>query len=49
MADEKHILWGSDYPANANFKDSLGVISKSILSLEQRNFILGENIQSLLV
>jgi predicted TIM-barrel fold metal-dependent hydrolase len=48
MTDEKHILWGSDFPANANFKDSLNVVSRSILSLEQRNFILGENIQKIL-
>jgi aminocarboxymuconate-semialdehyde decarboxylase len=49
MTDVKHILWGSDFPANQNFKDSLSVISRDVLSLEQRNFILGENIRSLLV
>jgi len=48
MTDAKHILWGSDFPANQNFKDSLGVINKGILSLDTRNFILGENLQSLL-
>jgi len=48
MVDAKHILWGSDFPANQNFKDSLGVINNSILSLEKRNFILGGNLRSLL-
>lgn len=48
MTDAKHILWGSDFPANQNFKDSLSVVSQGILSLEQRNLILGENIGSLL-
>ena len=48
MTDAKHILWGSDYPANQNFKDSLSVISQGILSLEQRNLILGENFKRLL-
>jgi len=49
MTDEKHILWGSDFPANQNFKDSLGVISQSLLSAGPRNLILGENFKNLLV
>jgi len=48
MTDEKHILWGSDFPANQNFKDSLSVISQSILSADKRNLILGENLSNLL-
>ena len=48
MTDVKHILWGSDFPANQNFKDSLSVISQGILSLEQRNLILGKNLRGLL-
>jgi len=48
MTDAKHILWGSDFPANQNFKDSLSVVAQSILSLEQRNSILGENLRGLL-
>ena len=48
VSDEKHILWGSDFPANQNFKDSLSVVAQSILSLEQRNSILGENLRGLL-
>jgi predicted TIM-barrel fold metal-dependent hydrolase len=48
MTDAGHLLWGSDYPANQNFKDSLSVISQGILSLDQRNLILGENICNLL-
>ncbi|MBF0512387.1 MAG: amidohydrolase [Candidatus Omnitrophica bacterium] len=47
MADEKHILWGSDFPANRNLKDSLGVVSRYILSTQERNFLLGENFNSL--
>jgi len=49
MTDVKHILWGSDFPANQNLKDSLSVISQGVLSLEQRNFILGENLRSMLL
>jgi predicted TIM-barrel fold metal-dependent hydrolase len=49
MTDAKHILWGSDFPANQNFKDSINIISQGILSLEQRNLILGENLRSLLL
>ena len=48
MTDANHILWGSDFPANQNFKDSLGVVNKSILSLDTRNLILGENLRGLL-
>jgi predicted TIM-barrel fold metal-dependent hydrolase len=48
MTDAGHIMWGSDFPANQNFKDSLGIISYGILSLEQRNLILGENIRHIL-
>jgi predicted TIM-barrel fold metal-dependent hydrolase len=48
LTDEKHLLWGSDFPANQDFKGSLGIISESILSLEKRNFILGGNLQRLL-
>lgn len=48
MTDVKHILWGSDFPANANFKDSLSVISGNVLSLEQRNLILGGNLRGIL-
>ncbi len=49
MTDVNHILWGSDFPANQNFEGSLSVISQDILSLEQRNLILGENFRSLLL
>ncbi len=48
MTDEKHIVWGSDFPANQNFKDSLGVLSQAILSTGTRNLILGENLNHLL-
>ncbi|MDE1921576.1 MAG: amidohydrolase [Candidatus Omnitrophica bacterium] len=49
MTDVNHILWGSDFPANQNLKDSLSVVSKHILSAEQRSLILGENMHKLLV
>lgn len=48
MTDINHILWGSDFPANQNFEGSLSVVSHGVLSLEQRNLILGENFRSLL-
>jgi predicted TIM-barrel fold metal-dependent hydrolase len=48
MTDAKHILWGSDFPANQNFKDSLGIISQGILSESTRNLILGQNLRNLL-
>jgi len=49
MTDVDHILWGSDFPANQNFKDSLNVISQGVLSTSDRNLILGENIRGLLL
>ncbi len=48
VTDVSHILWGSDFPANQNFKDSLGVINCALLSLPDRNFILGQNLSRLL-
>ncbi len=39
-----HICWGSDFPANQNFSASLGVISSTILSSEDRQKITGGNI-----
>jgi predicted TIM-barrel fold metal-dependent hydrolase len=48
MTDVNHLLWGSDFPANQNFKDSLSVISQDILSANARNLILGENLKNLL-
>ncbi len=48
VVDLKHVLWGSDFPANQNFQDSLGVINCTILSNEERNFILGGNIAKII-
>ncbi len=48
VADFPNIIWGSDFPANQNFKDSLGVINATILSLSERKLILGENIDRLI-
>ncbi len=43
-----NILWGSDFPANVNLKDSLSVVNNTILSLEERNLILGANAKRLI-
>lgn len=43
-----HVLWGSDFPANQNFAGSLGVVSRSILSSEDRKAVLGNNFSVLL-
>jgi predicted TIM-barrel fold metal-dependent hydrolase len=48
MTDHHHILWGSDYPANQNLKDSLGVIGSTILSAQERNCLFGNNFKRLL-
>ncbi len=48
MVNYHHILWGSDFPANQNLKDSLGVISHTILSAQERNCLLGHNFGRLL-
>ena len=44
VTDVSHILWGSDFPANQNAHDSLGVISRTILSAQERNLICGNNL-----
>ena len=43
MTDISRILWGSDFPANQNFAGSLGVVSRSILSSEERRLVCGGN------
>ncbi len=48
VSDYHHILWGSDFPANQNLADSLGVISQTILSTQERNCLLGHNFKRLL-
>lgn len=48
VTDYKHILWGSDFPANQDFKNSVGVINNSILSAQEREALLGNNLQQLL-
>jgi predicted TIM-barrel fold metal-dependent hydrolase len=48
VTDIHHILWGSDFPANQNLKDSLGVISQTVLSLQERNSLFCLNFQRLL-
>jgi len=48
VTDYKHVLWGSDFPANQDFKNSVGVINNSILSAEERKYLCGGNFQRLL-
>ncbi len=48
LTDCHHILWGSDFPANQNFKDSLGVISNTVLSVQERNSLFGYNFARLM-
>lgn len=48
VTDYHHILWGSDFPANQNFKDSVGVINQTLLSAQERNSLLGQNFKNLL-
>ncbi len=48
VTDISHILWGSDFPANQNFADSLGVISQTLLSSRERGMVLGGNLTRLL-
>jgi predicted TIM-barrel fold metal-dependent hydrolase len=44
VVDPSHLLWGSDYPANQNFADSLAVIDRSGLSSKDKEAIKGGNI-----
>lgn len=48
VTDSSHILWGSDYPANQNMKDSLSVVYDAPLSAEEKSKILSGNMASLL-
>lgn len=48
VVDCKHLLWGSDFPANRNFAGSLGIINNSFLSANEKSLIQGENISDLL-
>ncbi len=48
VTDFSHIVWGSDFPANQNMADSLGVISQTVLSHQERSLILGGNLARLL-
>jgi predicted TIM-barrel fold metal-dependent hydrolase len=48
LTDTHHILWGSDFPANQNLKDSLGVISSTVLSAQERKSLCGLNFRRLL-
>ena len=48
LTDIHHILWGSDFPANQNLKDSLGVIGSTVLSAQERNCLFSRNFELLL-
>ena len=43
VTDENHILFGSDYPANQNLKESISTVAKSFLEENKRKKILFEN------
>ena len=45
--DAEHILWGSDFPANQNFAQSLDVIQLSNVSQSERKNILENNFNRL--
>ena len=49
ITDSKHILFGSDYPANQDVASSIAVIEKSSLSLEEKHDILGQNVLRLIL
>lgn len=40
----KHIVWGSDYPAKKNIKESMDVLDSLPITPEDRKYILGENL-----
>jgi len=40
VTDAKHILFGSDFPANQNFQEAVSVINESALSGEDKQSIL---------
>lgn len=48
VVDPSRLLWGSDFPANQNFMDSLAVIDQSGLSISQIYDIKGKNILNIL-
>ncbi len=48
LTDERHILWGSDYPANQGLQESIHTILQNGLSDEQKLSILSSNASDLL-
>ncbi len=48
MVDSKHILFGSDYPANQNIKGTISVVDEMSLNKSQKNEIFSENALNLL-
>ncbi|MCM8796287.1 MAG: amidohydrolase family protein [Candidatus Omnitrophica bacterium] len=44
----RHILWGSDWPAKKDISNSIGAVRELAISEEDKNNILGRNLESLL-
>ena len=49
LTDAAHVLFGSDFPANQNFSDSVAVVGASALNRKERDQILFENATKLFV
>ena len=48
VVEPSHLVWGSDFPANQNFADSLGVIAQSSLSENDKQAVNSGNIASII-
>ncbi|MFA5039398.1 MAG: amidohydrolase family protein [Candidatus Omnitrophota bacterium] len=44
LVGPKHMVWGSDYPAKKNIKESMEVLERLPITQEDRRDILGENL-----
>ncbi len=48
VADAQHILFGSDFPANQNFFESIDVVSRSTIDINAKNKILTKSFLELI-
>jgi aminocarboxymuconate-semialdehyde decarboxylase len=48
VVEPSHLVWGSDFPANQNFADSLAVITQSALSTQDQEAVKGGNISGII-
>jgi predicted TIM-barrel fold metal-dependent hydrolase len=48
VVDASHLLWGSDFPANQNFADSLSVVDRSALAENEKQAVKGKNILNII-